>query len=167
MRKLRPKRFIVHLRGILRPRRVLDVSHPPHVQWRQRWDYPTPSDAKKVIAVDIVEHSIEHESVTGGFSTVDEKGRVSLPKPVREALGVHAGSTVAYLVLDGALVVIPQDTHLSALMDRAQQALAAAGMTARDLLDALPTAQAEVVTEAYGAEFLNEMERLRTQVRDE
>lgn len=117
--------------------------------------------------MDIVERSVEHESVMGGFSTVDEKGRVSLPKPVREALGVHAGSTVAYLVLDGALVVIPQDTHLSALMDRAQQALAAAGMTVQDLLDALPAAQAEVVTEAYGAEFLSEMERLRTQVRDE
>ena len=112
----------------------------------------------------VVDHSIEHESLIGGFGTVDEKGRLSLSKPVRGALGVAAGSSVAYFVLDGALLVIPQDEHLSALMDRAQQALAAASMTAQDLLGELPAARAEVVTGAYGAEFLRELERLRAQL---
>jgi bifunctional DNA-binding transcriptional regulator/antitoxin component of YhaV-PrlF toxin-antitoxin module len=107
----------------------------------------------------------DQDALIGGFGTVDEKGRISLSKPVRGALGVQAGSSVAYIVLDGALLVVPQDEHLATLMDRA--ALAAAGMSAQDLLDELPAARAEVVTEAYGAEFVRELERLRSQTSAE
>jgi bifunctional DNA-binding transcriptional regulator/antitoxin component of YhaV-PrlF toxin-antitoxin module len=110
------------------------------------------------------DRSTEQESLIGGFATVDEKGRVSLSKSVRGALGVEAGSSVAYLVLDGVLLLIPQDEHLAALMDHAAEALAAAGMTGQDMLDELPAARAEVVTEAYGADFLRELERLRAQL---
>lgn len=115
----------------------------------------------------VLNSSLDQEPFAGGFATVDEKGRISLPKPVRGALGVEAGSAVAYIVLDGVLMVVPQDAHLAALMERAAQALAAAGLTAQDLLGELPAARAEVVTEAYGAEFLREMERLKAQTQDE
>jgi hypothetical protein len=35
------------------------------------------------------------EAGGGGFAVVDDKGRLSLPKPVRSALGLDAGASVA------------------------------------------------------------------------
>lgn len=101
------------------------------------------------------------EPFTGGFGVLDEKGRISLSKPVRGALGVQPGSPVAYIVLDHALLIVPQDAHLTALLRQAAQALESAGLTTQDMLDELPAARAEVVAEAYGAAFLEELERLR------
>lgn len=56
----------------------------------------------------MLNHSIDDNPVIGGFATVDDKGRISLSKPVRAALGVEAGSSMAYIVLDGALLLTPR-----------------------------------------------------------
>jgi bifunctional DNA-binding transcriptional regulator/antitoxin component of YhaV-PrlF toxin-antitoxin module len=101
------------------------------------------------------------ETLSGGFGVVDEKGRLSLARSVRNALGIEPGSRVAYVVLDGALLIVPQDEHLATLTQRAQHALATAGLTAQDVLDELPAARESVVSEAYSAEFVQEIERLR------
>lgn len=106
------------------------------------------------------------DMLSGGFSTLDEKGRISLSKPVRNALGIQAGSSLAYIMLDHALLLIPQDEHLATLMQRGADALAAAGLTADDLIAELPAARAEVVAEAYSAEFLRELEQLRVAMQD-
>lgn len=37
---------------------------------------------------------------TAGFARLDEKGRMSIAKPIREAFGLRAGSTVAWMSLD-------------------------------------------------------------------
>ncbi|GEM_PF-4425696 len=37
------------------------------------------------------------ERRTAGFAVLDNKGRLALPKDIRGALGVHAGSTMAYV----------------------------------------------------------------------
>ena len=104
---------------------------------------------------------IEHGGVGGGFGLLDEKGRLSLPKPIRAALGVQPGSSIAYVILDHALLLIPQDEHLETLMRRGREALTEAGVSAQDVLDGLPDARNEVFIRAYGAEFLVEVERLR------
>lgn len=99
-----------------------------------------------------------------GVSTIDEKGRIALPKSVRTALGVHAGSPFAYIVLDDAVLFIPQDAHLAQLQQQAIQALTQAGLTVQDLLDQLPTAQAAVRREAYNPEFLEKLRKLRDEL---
>lgn len=96
-----------------------------------------------------------------GFAVLDDKGRLSLSKPVREALGLRPGSSVAYLLIDNSLLLIPQDEHLARLMDDAAAVLRKAGLTAQDFLDELPAARAAVVRETYGAEFMAELERQR------
>lgn len=58
-------------------------------------------------------------------------------------------------------MLIPQDDHLAELMDRAAQSLSAAGITVRDLLDDLEQSRADVMLEAYGAEFMADLERRR------
>ncbi len=101
-----------------------------------------------------------------GFSTIDEKGRIALPTAVRSALGVHAGSSLAYVVLDDAVLFIPQDAHLAELQQQAIQALTEAGITVGDLLDQLPRARDAVTREAYNPEFLAKLRRMRTEHGD-
>lgn len=40
-------------------------------------------------------------------STVTSKGQTTLPKPVREALGVAPGDRVRYVIFDNAVHMIP------------------------------------------------------------
>jgi bifunctional DNA-binding transcriptional regulator/antitoxin component of YhaV-PrlF toxin-antitoxin module len=95
----------------------------------------------------------------GGFAVVDDKGRLSLPRPVRRALGLDADASVAWIAVGGAVLLVPQDQHLSNLAARAQAALAAAGLSVDDVLAELPAARAEVVEETYGPDLVREIER--------
>ncbi|MXX54384.1 MAG: AbrB/MazE/SpoVT family DNA-binding domain-containing protein [Gemmatimonadetes bacterium] len=40
-------------------------------------------------------------------SAVTRKGQTTLPKPVRDTLGVKAGDRVRYIVLDGEVRILP------------------------------------------------------------
>lgn len=100
-------------------------------------------------------------SETAGFSTLDDKGRVSLPKAVRASLGIHAGSSLAYVVFDNAVLLVPQDEHLADLQRQAIAALAEAGLTVDDLLERLPEARADVTREAYSPAFLARLRAMR------
>ena len=105
-----------------------------------------------------------------GFAVLDNKGRLSLSKPVRQALGMRPGSALAYVVVNGGLLLIPQDEQLATLLDHAAGVLEGAGLTPQDLLDELPAARAAVVEELYSAEFMGELARqheaLRARERD-
>jgi len=96
---------------------------------------------------------------TAGYAQVDGKGRVSLAKPIRQALGLSAGSTVAYVRMGEAVMLIPQDAHLTHVMGAAMRALENARISVDDLMEALPRAREESVIEHYGAEFMDKLER--------
>ena len=80
-------------------------------------------------------------------------------KPVRTAMGIGAGSTVAYLVVRGMLLAVPQDEHLEHLMAASMRALASAGLSVQDLLDELPAARERVYQQSYSAELRAEIDR--------
>lgn len=105
------------------------------------------------------ERSADDSGPDAGFSVIDEKGRISLPKRLRQLLGAEPGSSIAYIALDHALLLIPQDAHLAFLQQRAHEALARGGLTVQDFLDDLPQARTTVASEAYGEEFLRDLER--------
>lgn len=96
---------------------------------------------------------------TSGFAHLDEKGRMPIAKPIRDAFGLRAGSTVAWVKLGQSLLIIPQDEHLAQVIDDAASALSRADMTVDDLLSGLEEARDEVVAEHYGAMFMEELER--------
>ena len=109
------------------------------------------------------------DKATAGFAVLDDKGRLPVAKALRDALGLKAGSSVAYVLIDGMLLVIPQDKHLAQMAEQAAATLARAGLTTRDLLDDIPAARAEVVREIYGDAFMEELEQAhaRTAVREQ
>jgi AbrB family looped-hinge helix DNA binding protein len=94
-----------------------------------------------------------------GFLSVDEKGRVSLPKAVRDLLDIQPGSALAYGVIDGMLVLFSQDKHLALLMERSARALADADLTAQDLIAELPAVGDKLMRERYGDDFVDELAR--------
>lgn len=96
---------------------------------------------------------------TVGYAQLDDKGRLLLGKPVRQALGIGAGSTVAYVKVGDALMIIPQDAHLAELMGAAQRVLEQAHISVDDMLAELPRVREEVVVAHYGADFLDALEK--------
>jgi bifunctional DNA-binding transcriptional regulator/antitoxin component of YhaV-PrlF toxin-antitoxin module len=95
---------------------------------------------------------------TVGYTRVDERGRVLLGKPVRDALGVRVGTTMAYVKVGGAVLLVPQDAHLAQVMDAADQAFEHAHLSVDEMLADLPDVRDEVVTEHDGAGFLDALE---------
>jgi bifunctional DNA-binding transcriptional regulator/antitoxin component of YhaV-PrlF toxin-antitoxin module len=100
---------------------------------------------------------MNEEKATAGFAVLDNKGRLSLPKVVRSALHVEGGSTVAYVVAGDALLVVPQDAQLAALMERASRAVAAVGLTAQDYINEVPAVREELLRERYSAAFIAQL----------
>jgi bifunctional DNA-binding transcriptional regulator/antitoxin component of YhaV-PrlF toxin-antitoxin module len=94
-----------------------------------------------------------------GYAHLDDKGRLPLGKPVRQALGLHAGSTVAYVKVGDALLLIPQDAHLAQLLEAATAAFERAGISVDEMLAELPHVREEIGTAHYGAEFWDELRR--------
>ena len=94
-----------------------------------------------------------------GYAHLDDKGRLPLGKVVRQALGLHAGSTVAYIKVGDALLLIPQDAHLAQLLEAATTAFERAGISVDEMLAELPQMREEIGTAHYGAEFWDELRR--------
>jgi bifunctional DNA-binding transcriptional regulator/antitoxin component of YhaV-PrlF toxin-antitoxin module len=128
------------------------------------WEFPTltrRAAQRQGEAMSTLDRETANDAaVQAGFSPVDDKGRVALAKAIRQELGIEPGSYVAYVKLDHAVLLVPQDDYLATLQRRAAEALASAGLTVRDLLNALPQARDETVTEVYSPATLQEMKRL-------
>lgn len=101
-----------------------------------------------------------------GFATLDDRGRVALSKATRQALNLRPGSSLAYVVVDGSIMFFPQDEHLARLSEHAAQILDEAGLSVEDLLTTLPAARAKVMRDAYGADFMEALEREHTASRE-
>jgi AbrB family looped-hinge helix DNA binding protein len=110
---------------------------------------------------------VGEEPAQAGFSVLDDKGRLSLPKSVRSALGLHSGSSLTYVLLGDAVLLIPQDAHLEQLQQQAIEALTEAGLRIQDLLDRLPQARDEVMREAYGPALLARLQHMRVEQETE
>jgi bifunctional DNA-binding transcriptional regulator/antitoxin component of YhaV-PrlF toxin-antitoxin module len=100
----------------------------------------------------------QEQNVTG-FGVVDAKGRFSLSKDVREALGIEPGSTLAYVVIDNTVLLIPQDAHVAALLQHAARVVEESGLAAQDFLDELSAVRAQVVRKLYGEAFMDDLDR--------
>jgi len=74
-------------------------------------------------------------------SSITTKGQTTLPKPVRDALGVRPGDRVRYLVVDGDVRILPVRS-----IDRLFGTLRADGSPAT--LDDMERAIAEGATES-------------------
>ena len=69
-------------------------------------------------------------------STLTSKGQITLPKAVREALAVHPGDTLSFLIHDDGTVTVEADT-LDLLELRGAVKPARRGVTVEDMDEAI------------------------------
>jgi AbrB family looped-hinge helix DNA binding protein len=105
------------------------------------------------------------EGALAGYTVVDDRGRVTLPKSVRAALGLVPGSSISYVVVKGRLVIYPQGQELLRLAEDAAVVVEVAGLTTQDLLDELPAVRERVMRETYGDAVVDELARRQAEAR--
>ena len=64
-------------------------------------------------------------------TTVSSKGQVTIPKPVRDALDLKEGDRIAFVMVDGSVVVQPRNGRIEAIFG-ALSSYAIAGTTLDD-----------------------------------
>ena len=96
---------------------------------------------------------------TVGYAHLDDKGRLTLGKAIRQALHLEAGSTVALVTVGEAVLLLPQDAHLVEIMEAARAAFERAHLSLNGIDAELEAIRDEVVREHYGAGFFEELQR--------
>lgn len=69
--------------------------------------------------------------------SVRERGQLTLPKPLREALEIEPGDTVKAVRIGDAIVLTPQRLEIDALRREIQRLMKKHRVTADELLDGL------------------------------
>jgi AbrB family looped-hinge helix DNA binding protein len=78
-----------------------------------------------------------------------EKGQMTIPKQYRQSLALEAGAPIAVLQVGSGLLLIPEQVRFRELCDRVSRAFSSHGMTAREVLAALPGARDLVFARLY------------------
>ncbi len=81
---------------------------------------------------------------------IRDKGRLTIPKQLRDDLGFKPGTLFAVLRLGDGLILVPQQRLFEGLCRRASSSLTSAGVTSRALLATLPQARDSVYGHRYG-----------------
>ncbi len=92
-----------------------------------------------------------------GSAVVDERGRLSVPKPIRNKLGLSGRVTL--VALGNCLLLVPQQQEFEAKASRIRSAVLRDGETVEDILAQLPAAGRESFIAKYGEELTAELER--------
>lgn len=79
----------------------------------------------------------------GAFTTITSKGQLTIPKDVRDQLGIEPGTRFFVTVRDGQVVAMPKNRRLADLAGFLGRPPAGSGATLQDLDDAIAGAVAE------------------------
>jgi len=82
---------------------------------------------------------------------IGEKGQVTVPKQFRESLGLGTGAPFVVLRIGDGLILMPQQQRFERLCRRMSSALAATGLTPKDILATLPDARKRIFARRYGS----------------
>lgn len=81
---------------------------------------------------------------------VQEKGQVTIPRAIREKLGLKKGDLVTFVETEAGVVIQPVELVLSAALDEIGQALKEQGITLEELIESGREVRGEIYREKYG-----------------
>jgi len=84
------------------------------------------------------------------IATLGKKGRLTIPKQLRQNLGLDPGAPFAVLRMGDALLLLPQQQQFERLCQRISENLGNAGVSEEIALATLPEARKRVFTRHYG-----------------
>jgi bifunctional DNA-binding transcriptional regulator/antitoxin component of YhaV-PrlF toxin-antitoxin module len=93
---------------------------------------------------------------------LDSEGRIVLPQPIRELLGVAPGATLSYILANGVLMLFPNGVDTLSLVARAMKPPEVTDQwkdNTAEIEAELVEIRARVVREMYGDEFMDKLER--------
>lgn len=90
-------------------------------------------------------------------AVIDARGRLSVPKPLRDELGLSGRVTL--VKLGNCLLLVPRQQEFEAKAERIQSAALRDGETVEDVLVQLPAAGRESFIAKYGEKLTSELER--------
>jgi AbrB family looped-hinge helix DNA binding protein len=82
---------------------------------------------------------------------VRQRGQVTIPSQVRDALSIKEGDTLSLVQIGDTLLVTPKRLRGPELGERFVALMEEKGVTLADLLQDLPTIREEIFSERYGA----------------
>jgi AbrB family looped-hinge helix DNA binding protein len=82
---------------------------------------------------------------------IGEKGQLTVPKQLRDELGLRAGAPVAILRMGNGLILLPGLGRFEQLCGRVSSNLTDAGLTPEAFLATLPGARKRVYERQYGS----------------
>ncbi len=80
---------------------------------------------------------------------VQEKGQVTIPRAIREKLGLKKGDLVTFVETEAGIVIQPVELVLSAALDEIGQALKEKGFTLDALIESGREIRGEIYREKY------------------
>lgn len=80
---------------------------------------------------------------------VQERGQVTIPKEVRERLGLEKGDLVIFVETEGGVVIKPAEIVMSSALDEIGRALKERGMRIEDLMERGREIRGDLIEEEY------------------
>lgn len=84
------------------------------------------------------------------YSTITSKGQITVPKEVRERLGLREGDTIAFIPIDGSALLLPRNKPAESIFGLLSE-YAKPGATLEDYDEAVRSAVASHVAGRDGA----------------
>jgi bifunctional DNA-binding transcriptional regulator/antitoxin component of YhaV-PrlF toxin-antitoxin module len=112
--------------------------------------------AKSKQEVNMIQKTDSAQTPLMSSAAVDARGRLSVPKPIRDKLGLSGRVTI--VALENCLVLVPQQQELEAITECIQSVVLGDGETPEDILAELPAAGRESFLATYGEKLTVELE---------
>ncbi len=80
---------------------------------------------------------------------VQERGQVTIPKEIREKLGLEKGDLVTFLETEEGVVIKPAEIVMSSALDEIGKALRERGMSIEDLMKRGREIRGDLIEEEY------------------
>jgi AbrB family looped-hinge helix DNA binding protein len=86
------------------------------------------------------------------LSVVQEKGQVTIPREIRERLGLKKGDLVTFVETEDGVLISPQEVVATKAMNRLGEIIKANGLTLEALMERGREIRGQIVKEQYDLE---------------
>jgi AbrB family looped-hinge helix DNA binding protein len=83
-------------------------------------------------------------------SRLQERGQVTIPREIRERLGLEPGDMIAFIEIDQGILISPQEVIAVKALDKVGALLKEKGITLEELIESGRGIRGELIEQEYG-----------------
>lgn len=111
------------------------------------------------MAVEKYRHEHEMANRHEDDVALDREGRIALPPSLRDQLGWAAGTGLSCIRLGDGVLLLPSGSDAADMVRQGAWSLDEPSLPLQDILDNLPNTRREIMIEAYGKDYVEDLER--------